>query len=170
LAIDPGKLRALAHRPGRRSVPLVNGRRNDLPKKDDNDPIQKQALARIQREAKRTGSELASGGKGGLDSRLVLQVFRRDKYRCKTCGQLGNIARNGGLSVHHKGGIVDSEWLSNKGHENSLNNLVSICADCHDKEHEKAKARGVDASQVTPKGDVGDPRRDKGKPIAQPEA
>jgi 5-methylcytosine-specific restriction endonuclease McrA len=178
MAIAPGKLKAFAHssrgkppvkfakNADGKPVPLVNGKRNDLPAKDT--PEDKAALATIQREAKKWGSELASGGKGGLPSTLVLRVFRRDKYRCKTCGQRGNIAQNGGLSVHHKGGIVESEWLSNKGHANEENNLVSICVDCHDKEHEKAKKGGYDASQVTPKGDEGDPRRDKGLPPAHP--
>lgn len=36
----------------------------------------------IQREARAAGATLANGGKGGLDARLALKVFRRDKYRC----------------------------------------------------------------------------------------
>lgn len=75
---------------------------------------------------------------------------------------------NGGLSVHHKGGIVSSKWLSKKGHANDPNNIVSICDDCHNKEHEKAKAEGIDSSQVTPEGDKGNPRRDHGLPDAHP--
>ncbi len=82
-----------------------------------------------------------------------------------SCGQKGS-DKNGGLGVHHVGGIVTSERTSEAGHENKMNNIVSICERCHDREHQRAKANGEDASQVTPKGDRGT-KRDKGLPPAK---
>jgi hypothetical protein len=143
------------------------GRRSDLPKRDGLKPEERKALWTMRREAKERGSLLTSGGKGGLPPSLVLGVMRRDKYRCKSCGRKGT-KENGGIGIHHKGGIVESKWLSAKGHSNDPNNLVTICNSCHDEEHEKARADGVDSSQVTAKGDKGNPRRDHGKPVAQP--
>lgn len=127
-------------------------RKSDRPQDDELRPGEQKALDKIQKEAKQVKSFLTTGGKGGLPPSLVLGVMRRDKYTCKTCGQKGS-KENGGLGVHHKGGVAESKWLSAKGHTNDPNNLVSICANCHDKVHEKARAEGVDSSQVTPDGD-----------------
>jgi hypothetical protein len=108
---------------------------------------EQRALANMQREAKQAGATLANEGKGGLPSSLVLHVMRRDRYQCKVCGGKDSIG------VHHKGGIVASKWLSQKGHENTPDNLVVICDDCHDNVHEDAREEGIDSSQVTPEGD-----------------
>lgn len=105
------------------------------------------ALRRLRSEARSHGAKLRNGGKGGLSPSLVLHVMRRDEYQCKVCGTRKDI------ELHHKGGIVESEWLSKKGHKNVPNNLVTICAACHDRVHEKARAEGNDSSQVTPEGD-----------------
>lgn len=121
-----------------------------LTKKPKEKPIPEQeqaALDKLHQEAEEVGTDLASDGKGGLPPSLVLGVMRRDKYRCKRCGS------QKGISVHHKGGIVESKWLSSKGHHNDANNLVTICEACHDAIHEEAREEGVDSSQVTPKGD-----------------
>lgn len=124
-----------------------SNKRRDLPEHDALPPGEEKALAKLQREAKQNGATLATGGKGGLPPSLVLGVMRRDKYRCKTCGTKKNI------SMHHKGGIVRSKWLSEMGHSNDPANLVTICPTCHDKEHEQARKDGVDSSQITPEGD-----------------
>lgn len=128
---------------------------------DELNDSERHALAKIRKEAKAKGSVLTSGGKGGLSPSLVLGVMRRDDFMCKTCGSRGN-GDNGGIGVHHKGGIVESKWLSKKGHQNDKNNIVTICARCHDKVHNKAREEGVDSSQVTPDGDKGTDR-DRGK-------
>jgi len=39
------------------------------------------------------------------------------------------------------------------GHKSTPENLVTICASCHDNVHEEAREEGVDSSQVTPEGD-----------------
>jgi hypothetical protein len=111
------------------------------------------ALHRLRTEARAVGSDLQNRGRGGLSPSLVLTVFRRDSYTCKACGRLGSMKVNGGLTLHHKGGIVESEWLSKKGHRNEPNNLVAVCGACHDRMHEEARAEGVDSSQVEPEGD-----------------
>ncbi len=101
-------------------------------------------------EAKEKGATLdRPDAKGGLSPSLVLGVFRRDGWKCKRCGSKENIG------PHHKGGIVESGWLSKKGHANSKNNLVTLCAKCHDDVHEEARDEGTDSSQVTPEGDKG---------------
>lgn len=110
-------------------------------------PHEKNALAKLQAEAKAKGATLANGGKGGLPPSLVLGVFRRDKYACKRCGKQKD------LSVHHKGGIVESKWLSKKGHKNDPNNISVICTKCHDAIHQEAKREGNDSSQKKPAGD-----------------
>lgn len=129
-------------------------------------PEQQKALNILQQEAKRADSMLTSDGKGGLDPRLVLGAMRRDQYECQECGETGNDS-NGGIGVHHLGGIVDSKKASRMGHKNILENIQTICDDCHDREHAEARAKGQDSSQVLPSGDRGDPRRDHGQPKAK---
>lgn len=122
---------------------------------------ERKALHKLRKEARQHGTKLASGGKGGLPPSFVLNVMRRDDYQCKVCGGRDQIG------LHHKGGIVESKWLSMKGHKLDANNVVTICDKCHDRIHQKARAEGVDSSQVTPEGDEGT-RRDHGKPEAHP--
>ncbi len=126
----------------------------------------KKALRNIQLEARQAGAVLKSAGKGGLPPSFVLGVFRRDKFTCKVHGDKGE-GDKGGLEVHHKGGIVESEWLSKKGHKLEPNNVVTLCNKAHDEIHNKARAEGVDSSQVTPEADEGT-KRDHGKPVAKP--
>lgn len=113
-------------------------------------PKEQRALDLMRREADRYGVELENDGEGGLPSSLVLAVMRRDRYRCKKCGK----RKGATITVHHKGGIVESEWLSNKGHTNDPNNIVTLCIGCHDEEHDEAREKGVDSSQIKPKGDA----------------
>lgn len=110
------------------------------------------ALHRLRREARAAGSLLQNRGRGGLPPSLALAVMRRDEFTCKICGEKGN-KDNGGIGLHHKGGIIDSDWLDNKGHKNDLNNLVTCCDRDHGKLHEKAREEGKDSTQVEPKGD-----------------
>jgi len=132
-------------------------RAGDGEKRPKRSPADRKALDTMRREADEHGVELENDGEGGLPSSLVLEVMRRDKYRCKRHG-----GRDKPITVHHKGGIVESEWLSKKGHKNEANNLVTLCADCHDDVHDEAREDGVDSSQKTAKGDRGDPKHDPG--------
>jgi hypothetical protein len=132
---------------------MRSGRRSDLPQKDHVSGAQRKALWTLRKEARAAGSFLSSGGKGGLDSTLVLGVMRRDKYRCKACGDLGN-KDNGGLGVHHKSEHLESpkakrrSKLLGKEHEiDSRANVVSICKRCHDEVHKEDREDFGDAEQ-----------------------
>jgi hypothetical protein len=109
------------------------------------EPEQEQAaLRKLRVEAREAGATLATGGKGGLPSSLVLGVMRRDKYRCKVCGGSGRGNGEGGLSIHHKSEHLEnpkaldrSKLMHKEDRVNSPANLVTLCAKCHDKIHEK---------------------------------
>lgn len=131
----------------------MEGRRSDLPKRDGMSPSQRKALWTLRKEARQAGSLLSTGGKGGLDSTLVLGVMRRDKYKCKACGEPGT-KENGGLGVHHKNDHLEEpkkkakeRWLEQHGQRNKENAIVAICARCHDRVHEKDRAKFGDAEQ-----------------------
>lgn len=138
-----------------------------------NSPEDKKAIASMMRDAKKAGSELQPGAaRGGLKPALALAVYRRDKWKCHVCGKPGKIKgkdANGGLSLHHKAGDVSSKRMSNLGHANKKSALVSICVRCHDKTHDKSRAKGEDSpTQVLAKGDRGNPKYDHGQPLARP--
>lgn len=94
---------------------------------------EQKALKKLQDEAKAAGATLATGGKGGLPPSHVLGIMRRDEFKCKKCGTQKM------LSVHHKGHLKNpvSRWLKKKGSDDSENNTVTICADCHDDIHQE---------------------------------
>ena len=73
--------------------------------------------------------------------RLMKRVLERDGWRCQKCGSLEN------LQVHHK------IRRSQQGND-SLENLVTLCAYCHLAEHEQLSFE-IDALQVIRK-----PRRE----------
>ena len=50
--------------------------------------------------------------------RLHQEVLRRDGWRCQSCGTMSN------LEVHHR------EFRSHSG-EDSEENLITLCAECH---------------------------------------
>jgi 5-methylcytosine-specific restriction endonuclease McrA len=54
------------------------------------------------------------------------QVLRRDGWRCQSCGTISN------LEVHHKA------FRSHAG-EDSEENLITLCIECHDGIHKGAK-------------------------------
>lgn len=113
-------------------------------------PDEANALKKLQAAAKAQGCILSSGGKGGLQSSLVWHVFKRDaedgEFRCKVCGDIGT-EDNGGLGVHHKyQHITDPKArakgvrANEEGRRNDPNQLIVICATCHDKVHQKDRA------------------------------
>jgi 5-methylcytosine-specific restriction endonuclease McrA len=61
---------------------------------------------------------------------------RRDGYRCRQCGSTEKI------EAHHVQGLAEG------GGAFSLENIITLCADCHRKEG--AKARGVFLSSAVP--------------------
>ena len=66
--------------------------------------------------------------------RLMKRVLERDGWRCQQCGSLEN------LQVHHK---IKRSHLGN----DSLENLVTLCARCHMGEHGQLYYSGL-ATQV----------------------
>ncbi len=121
----------------------ANRKEPEPPAERKTSAMEKLALKKLRREAKRAGATLESGGEGGLPSSLVLGVMRRDRYRCKTCGGQKH------LSLHHKGGLEHpgSKWLAKKGHSNDPNNIVTTCKDCHDNIHNKDRAKGAEHAE-----------------------
>lgn len=126
---------------------------------------ERHSLHAFRMDAHAHGVKLASGGRGGLSPSLVWRVMRRDEWQCKVCGENGS--NSGGLTVHHIGGILESDWLAKKGHKNVPSDLVTICAQCHDRIHEKARAEGLDSSQVMSPADK-DTKHDHGQPVYSP--
>lgn len=66
--------------------------------------------------------------------RLRIRVLERDRWKCQGCGSSVN------LQVHHlryRGRLGSDE----------LDNLISLCMDCHDNEHRKAD-RPVQPNQM----------------------
>ena len=69
-------------------------------------------------------------------------VLIRDQYKCRRCGQ------SGALEVHH---IIHLTPENIYDGSISLNekNLVTLCRNCHFKQHEEDKARGHLRSELT---------------------
>jgi 5-methylcytosine-specific restriction endonuclease McrA len=57
---------------------------------------------------------------------LRQQIFRRDGWRCQSCGAMSN------LEVHHK------QFRSHSG-DDSEENLITLCSECHARAHFKAR-------------------------------
>jgi len=63
----------------------------------------------------------------GSYEELRQQILRRDGWRCQLCGALSN------LEVHHK------EFRSQSG-DDSEENLITLCAECHGRIHNGARS------------------------------
>lgn len=101
----------------------------------DEDKPQHPALRKLRQEADARGVTLASGGEGGLPPEVVLQVMRRDGYRCKRCGGVK------GLSVHHKGRHLENVRTAfTELPKNDPKGIVTVCEDCHDDIHDDDRA------------------------------
>lgn len=106
----------------------------------------------IQREAKAAGATLKSDGKGGLDPKLALKVFRRDKYTCKVPGC--KTAKEN-LDLDHIGGHAAeleedpkaAAWLKKeaaKGKQNTPDGIHVLCGRHHDMVHQRERAIEAD--------------------------
>lgn len=116
-------------------------RKQSRPQKRQLSGEERRALTILRQEARKARAILASDGEGGLPPSLVLYVMRRDGYRCKLHGDRGE-GENGGLEVHHKGGVENptSRWLKKAGHLNLPDNLVTLCHRAHDEVHDRDRA------------------------------
>lgn len=141
---------------------LRHVKRQEKPERKPLSAEERLALHRLRHEAKKAGAKLKDYGRGGLSPSLVLTVFRRDQFKCQKHGDRGE-GKNGGLTVHHIGGVVESDWLSKKGHKNEKQNLAIVCDRGHDEIHNDARKDGTDSSQVLAEADKGS-RHDHGQP------
>lgn len=113
-------------------------------------------VRRIQREARAAGATLAHGGKGGIDPRVALKVFRRARYRCENpdCP-----APRKGLDLDHQSGhpkeiLEDPKARKDPGDRAAARAgddpkddrfLHVLCAKCHDRVHDRERA--IDAGK-----------------------
>lgn len=67
------------------------------------------------------------------------KVFRRDGYECQNCLMEGAMIGPAELECHH---IVPKE----SGGTHQLNNLVTLCEQCHEAVHTSAKAPTAESS------------------------
>jgi 5-methylcytosine-specific restriction enzyme A len=83
-----------------------------------------------ERSRKRRAESAAAKTRGSRTWQQVREIAkRRDGYRCRQCGSAEKI------EAHHIQGLAEG------GNAFSLDNIITLCADCHRKEG--AKARGV---------------------------
>lgn len=104
----------------------------------------------IQREAKAHGATLAHDGKGGIDPRTALKVFRRAKWRCENpkCPSPKKDLDLDHQSGHPKEIREDPEARKDKRDMAASRDpdpkddkfLHCICAACHDRVHDRERA------------------------------
>ena len=83
-----------------------------------------EVVATIQREAKAAGATLEKDGKGGVDPRIALTVFRRDRWRCsnENCPTPKKDITLDHISGHAKEIKKDPEAKNRKHNNNKGNN------------------------------------------------
>jgi hypothetical protein len=107
-----------------------------------------EVVATIQKEAKAAGATLANDGKGGLDPRLALKVFRRDHFacqvpNCKTPKKDADLDHIGGHVHELEQDPKAAAWLKDqaeKGKENTPDGLHVLCSRHHDLVHQRDRA------------------------------
>lgn len=107
-------------------------------------------VRQIQREARRHGATLAHGGKGGIDPRLALRLFRRAHWRCENpnCP-----APKKDLDLDHQSGHPKEIREDPKARRDPKARAAArdpdpkddrflhvICAACHDAVHNRERA------------------------------
>lgn len=106
-------------------------------------------LQTIQKEAKTHGATLASGGKGGLDPALALDVFRKGGWKCsnKKCPTPKKNLSLDHISGHPK--EIKEDGAQNQpdlkkgvslGHINVPAALHVMCEPCHSRVHDRENA------------------------------
>ena len=120
-------------------------------------------VKQIQAEAKKNGATLANEGKGGLDPRMALKVFQRDKWtcgvpNCKTAKEDLDLDHIGGHPKELKDDPEAYAWLkkeSEKGKkDDGGNGLHVLCKRHHDAVH--SRERSIEQGQEPkPLADMG---------------
>jgi hypothetical protein len=98
-------------------------------------------LKTIQAEAKANGATLAQGGKGGVNPKIALDLFRKAKWRCenKHCPTPKQNITLDHISGHPKEIAADPEAVGRAdlkkgiamGHVNEEDALHVLCEKCH---------------------------------------
>jgi hypothetical protein len=109
----------------------------------------KKIIEKIRKEANENGATLQSDGKGGVDPKIVLQVFRRDKWRCSNehCPTPKTNLTLDHISGHPSEIAHDPEAKNRKdlqegvrlGHIDDPKALHTLCAKCHDAVHARER-------------------------------
>jgi hypothetical protein len=109
-----------------------------------------EVVATIQKEAKAAGATLQHDGKGGVDPRITLAVFRRDGWECsnENCPTPKKDLTLDHISGHAKEIEHDSEAKKRGdlkqgiklGHIDNVAALHTLCAACHNEVHDRERA------------------------------
>jgi len=105
----------------------------------------------IQKEAAEHGATLAHDGKGGIDPRLALKVFRRARWRCEN-DECPTPRRN--LDLDHQSGHPREIREDPKAKKNPRDRAAAaagddpkddrflhvLCEKCHDRVHDRERA------------------------------
>lgn len=122
--------------------------RRKLAAKKKNEEDEK-IVAQIQAEAKKNGATLANEGRGGLDPRMALKVFRRDGWKCgvpkcTTAKENIDLDHIGGHPLELKDDPEAYEWLkkeSEKGkQDDGGKGLHVLCERHHDAVHSRERS------------------------------
>ena len=105
-------------------------------------------VQQIQKEAKKAGATLKNNGKGGLDPKLALAVFQRDKWTCQIpgCKTAQENLDLDHIAGHQQEIAADPEadkWLKEQAKKPKGDNLASLhvlCARHHDLVHTRENA------------------------------
>jgi hypothetical protein len=111
---------------------------------------ERMALKKIRREARLAGATLENNGEGGLAPSLVLGIMRRDHFSC--CNDDCPTPKKN-ITIDHISGHADEIAADPKarkrkdlkrgiaaGHVNKMEALHTICAQCHDRVHDRERA------------------------------
>jgi 5-methylcytosine-specific restriction endonuclease McrA len=129
-------------------------------------------VQQIQKEAKKAGATLKNNGKGGLDPKLALAVFQRDKW---TCQNTNCPTPKQDLSLDHIAGHAKELRNANAqrdpalrqgmelGHVDKVAALHVLCGPCHDGVHarERAIQDGKRPENIRGLGRASQPKADK---------
>lgn len=118
----------------------------------------------IQTEAEENDATLANDGKGGIDPRIALKVFRRAKWRCENdkCPTPKDELDLDHISGHPAEIQEDDRARKNrklekgvkKGHVDDTDALHVLCKKCHDAVHQRERAIENDKKPAPMRGNA----------------
>jgi hypothetical protein len=127
----------------------ANKKPQDKPQPKKWSAQERMALKKIRREAKAAGATLETNGEGGLPPSLVLGAMRRDRFACvnEHCPTPKKNITVDHISGHPKEIAQDKGARKRKdlrrgiklGHVNVLAAIHTLCAQCHDRVHDRER-------------------------------